>query len=86
MGGWIQEKLYTAEQKERLLLRNPPRIVNVDRGGADNLLYSVTQFKPWESIKKLNMAGVNILARDGLFGETNFVDVTVGPMGGRSSQ
>lgn len=78
--GWIQEKLYTAEQKERLLLRNPPRIVNVDRG-ADNLLYSVTQFKPWESIKKLNMAGVNILARDGLFGETNFVDVTVGPNG-----
>lgn len=77
---WIQEKFYTVEQKERLLLRNPPRIVNVDLG-ADNLLYSVTQFRPKESVKKLNMAGVNIFAGNHFVGENNLVDVAIGPGG-----
>lgn len=73
---WIQETFYTAEQKRKLILRNPPRIVNLDVP-QNNLVYSVTQFKPREALKKLNMAGINILRQKRFAGEDNFVDVTV---------
>jgi tetratricopeptide (TPR) repeat protein len=77
---WIQETLYTEEQKSRLLLRNPPRIVNL-HVSEDNLVYSLTQFRRRESIKKLNLAGINILLYKEIQGENNFVDIAVGPGG-----
>lgn len=77
---WIQETFFTEEQKSRLLLRNPPRIVNVDVS-SDNLVYSLTQFRWRESIKKLNLAGINILLYKRIQGENNFVDIAVGPGG-----
>ncbi|KLU39578.1 MAG: YIP1 family protein [Limnochordia bacterium] len=77
---WIQERLFTAEQKARLMLRNPPRIVNLEVP-EDNLIYTVTQFRPRQSLKKLNMAGVNILGLGWIFGENNYVDMAVGPGG-----
>lgn len=77
---WIQEAFYTEEQKSRLLLRNPPRIVNL-HVSSDNLVYSLTQFRRRESIKKLNLAGINILLQKRIQGENNFVDIAVGPGG-----
>ena len=61
-------------------MRNPPRIVNVDVS-SDNLVYSLTQFRWRESIKKLNLAGINILLYKRIQGENNFVDIAVGPGG-----
>lgn len=77
---WIQENFFTEEQKSRLLLRNPPRIANLDVS-SENLVYSVTQFRARESLKKLNLAGINIMLYKRIHGEDNYVDVTVGPGG-----
>lgn len=77
---WIQDTFYTREQKEKLFLRNPDRIVNLDVS-KDNLVYSVTQLDWRHALKKLNMAGVNILRSSQIDGDNYFVDVAIGPGG-----
>lgn len=73
----IRDLIFTEEQKAKLFFRNPPNIVNLDAGN-DDLIYSVTQMEDNNSIKKLNMAGINIFARrDRLWGEKFFVDTAV---------
>ncbi|TAH75059.1 MAG: hypothetical protein EWM47_00700 [Anaerolineaceae bacterium] len=74
---WFQKLFYTDEQKSKLFFRTPPNIVSLDVTD-ENLIYSVTQNERWDSIKKLNLAGVNVLQRAGrVWGEKNFVDTAV---------
>lgn len=74
---WFQKIFYTDEQKAKLFFRTPPNIVSLDVSDI-NLIYSVTQNDRRDSIKKLNLAGVNVLQRAGrLWGEKNYVDVAV---------
>lgn len=78
---WFQKTFYTDEQKAKLFFRNPPNIVSI-HVAETNLVYSVTQNDWRDAIKKLNLAGVNVLGRSGkLWGENNYVDVAVGPGG-----
>lgn len=77
---WIQDSFFTREQKEKLFFRNPDRIVNVDVA-RDNLVYSVTQLNWRNALKKLNMAGINILRRSQIDGDNYFVDVAIGKGG-----
>lgn len=73
---WFEKVFYTEEQKENKF-RNPPNIVSIDIA-PDNLIYSVTKNDRWDSLKKLNLAGVNILQNSGnLWDEDNYVDVAV---------
>lgn len=75
---WIQETFFTQAQKEKLFSRNPPRIVNLEVSEED-LVYTVTQLNERQALKKLNMAGVNILHAPDFMGERNFVDVALLP-------
>ncbi|MDD4494548.1 MAG: hypothetical protein PHV32_09430 [Eubacteriales bacterium] len=78
---WFQKVFYTDEQKAKLFFRTPPNIVSLDVSEA-NLIYSVTQNDRRDAIKKLNLAGVNVLQRSGrLWGENNYVDTAVTPGG-----
>ncbi len=74
---WIQETFYTEAQKSKLALRTPPTIANLDVADSD-LLYTVTQLDEQNSVKMLNMAGINILNRQGrLWDENYYTDVAV---------
>lgn len=75
---WVQDTFFTEEQKQKLFLRNPPRIVNLEVS-KENLVYSVTQLFQDQALKKLNMAGVNILNAPYFLGERFFVDVALLP-------
>jgi tetratricopeptide (TPR) repeat protein len=73
----FQKTFYTDEQKAKLFFRNPPNIVSINVA-ENNLVYSVTQNDYSDALKKLNLAGVNVLQRSGkLWGEENYVDVAV---------
>lgn len=77
----FQKIFYTEEQKSKLFFRNPPNIISIDVAH-DNLVYSVTQNDASDALKKLNLAGVNIMQRSGnLWGENNYVDVAVTKQG-----
>lgn len=78
---WFQKVFYTDEQKAKLFFRTPANIVSLDVTES-NLIYSVTQNDANDAIKKLNLAGVNVLQRSGrLWGEKNYVDTAVTPEG-----
>lgn len=77
---WIEDLIFTEEQRQQQPLRNPLSVVNIEVS-KENLIYSVTQFDARQSLKKLNMAGVNIMKTLAFFGETNFVDVAIGKNG-----
>lgn len=76
---WFQKIFYTEEQKSKMTFRTPPNIVSLDVSDSD-MVFSVTQNDADNSIKKLNMAGINIYA-DGIWGLNNYVDVAVMPSG-----
>ena len=77
---WIQKTFYTEEQKSKLFFRTPPSIVSLHV--AANNIYTATQGDRWNSLKKLNLAGVDILPASGwVWGEDNFVDLTVASNG-----
>ena len=74
---WFQKTFYTDEQKDKMLFRTPPNIVSLDVSSR-NLIHTVTQNDPADAVKKLNLAGVNILPTAGSFrGENSYVDVAV---------
>ncbi len=74
---WFQKTFYTEEQKAKLFFRTPPNIVSLDVADT-NLIYSVTQNDSLDALKKLNLAGVNVLQRSGrIWGEENYVDAAV---------
>ncbi|MDR0897914.1 MAG: YIP1 family protein [Oscillospiraceae bacterium] len=74
---WITDRIYTQEQKDKMARRNPQRIVNLAVSDQD-LVYSLTQFNREKAVKKLNMAGINILEAYSLYADDNVVDVAVG--------
>ncbi|GHV42574.1 hypothetical protein FACS189490_11830 [Clostridia bacterium] len=74
---WFQKTFYTDEQKAKLFFRNPPNIVSLTASDKD-LVYTVTQNDNNDAIKKLNLAGVDVLPYSGeMLGENNYADVTV---------
>lgn len=92
MADRFQDLVLNNKQKEQLLSRTPRPIQNIDISNRD-LIYTVTQSaakssavygetQTDNSIKLLNMAGVNILSTGKLMtDEWNFVDVAAGPYG-----
>jgi len=76
----LQDIFYTDAQKAQMFFRTPPMIVNIDVSIRD-LVYSVTQMNWDKSIKKLNMAGTNLFGARKIYGENNYVDVTVSQNG-----
>lgn len=89
----VQDLIFTEEQKARIFTRIPRAIQNIDISDRD-LVYSVTQDAnisfAWRAaevsnennVKLHNMAGTNILKRNGsMVDEWNFVDIAAGPYG-----
>ncbi|ARI76367.1 SMP-30/gluconolactonase/LRE family protein [Halobacillus mangrovi] len=76
---FIQEMITTQRQEASLFMKEPPAPTNIsidDQG----LVYTVTSGTTWESIRKLNIAGGNILPSE-MTEKTNLVDVAVGSIG-----
>ncbi|WP_026690541.1 YIP1 family protein [Alteribacter aurantiacus] len=74
----IQDLLTTERQRERMFLRVPPAPTNValdDQG----LVYSVTAGTDFEVIRKLNIAGANMLDSD-ISSVRQLTDIAVGPI------
>jgi tetratricopeptide (TPR) repeat protein len=78
---WFQKHFYTDEQKSRMTLRNPPNIVSLDVD-PEGMVLSVTQNDEENTVKKLNMAGVNIWEEDSFFGWDDATDIAVLKNGG----
>lgn len=75
----VQDALTTEGQKSRMFLKVPPAPTNIaiDEKG---LVFTVTAGTKFEVIRKLNIAGGNILPSD-ISNTTNLRDITVGPLG-----
>lgn len=75
----VQDALTTEGQKSRMFLKVPPAPTNIaiDEKG---LVFTVTAGTKFEVIRKLNIAGSNILPSD-ISDTTNLRDITVGPLG-----
>ena len=78
---WFQKIFYTEEQKSRMTFRTPPNIVSVDVSDND-MVFSVTQNSWLNTVKKLNMAGVDVYAENSFSGLSDYVDVSIFPSGG----
>lgn len=72
---WFQKTFYTEEQKARMTFRTPPSIVALSVAPSD-IVFTVTR-NDTDAIKKLNMAGVNILETDNFLGVRDCVDTAV---------
>ena len=72
--------IFTQEQKDKQARRNPRRIANLDVS-EENLVYSLSQLSMMDAVKKLNMAGINVMTWD-LYADLNVVDVAVAWDGG----
>lgn len=75
---YLQRRFYTREQLERLMRNLPPSVTNVTVD-PDGLVYTSTYGLSSEGLKKLNIAGRNLLPA--LRTSDSVVDVTVGPGG-----
>ncbi|WP_417899017.1 YIP1 family protein [Bacillus haimaensis] len=75
----VQDALTTEGQKSRMFLKVPPAPTNIaiDEKG---LVFTVTAGTKFEVIRKLNIAGSNILPSD-ISDTTNLRDISVGPLG-----
>jgi uncharacterized membrane protein (GlpM family) len=75
----VQDALTTEGQKSRMFIKVPPAPTNIaiDEKG---LVFTVTAGTGFEVIRKLNIAGSNILPSD-ISDTTNLRDITVGPLG-----
>ncbi|MGM0836131.1 MAG: YIP1 family protein [Bacillota bacterium] len=75
----VQDALTTEGQKSRMFIKVPPAPTNIaiDEKG---LVFTVTAGTKFEVIRKLNIAGSNILPSD-ISDTTNLRDITVGPLG-----
>jgi len=76
---FIQDMLVTQRQKMSMFMKVPPAPTNLtidDKG----LVYTVTSSTTWETIRKLNIAGANLLNPE-VSSETNLSDLTVGNIG-----
>lgn len=78
---WFQKTFYTDEQKAKMTFRTPPNIVSLDVADTD-MVFTVTQNDRRNTVKKLNMAGVNIFKADEFWGMRNSVDVVALESGG----
>ncbi|MEQ6377850.1 hypothetical protein RZN25_13600 [Bacillaceae bacterium S4-13-56] len=79
VGTFIQDRLVTEQQKSKLFMKVPPAPSNIsidDRG----LVYTVTSGTTWEAVRKLNIAGGNLLPPD-IAEKTNLTDLAVGKIG-----
>ncbi|WP_173917625.1 YIP1 family protein [Halobacillus sp. Marseille-Q1614] len=79
LGTFLQDMITTQRQRANLFMKEPPAPGNIsidDQG----LVYTVTSGTTWESIRKLNIEGGNILPAD-MTEETNLVDIAVGSIG-----
>ncbi|MBM7553185.1 YIP1 family protein [Thalassobacillus pellis] len=79
VGKFLQELITTEQQQARLFMKKPPAPSNIsiDEQG---LVYTVTSGTAWEAIRKLNIAGGNLLPPD-ITEETNLVDIATGALG-----
>lgn len=79
ISSFVQEIIMTRRQAASLFLREPPAPSNisVDEQG---LVYTVTSGTTWEGIRKLNIAGGNMLPAD-ITEETELNDIAVGHIG-----
>ena len=78
----VQDIFFSDEQKEMLFNRIPNTMFNVTTDKSSGILFTITKLEPMDSIKKHNLAGVNILSNAGvLMDETNFVDIAVAENG-----
>ncbi len=76
---WFRKTFFTEEQLGSSY-RNPPSIASMHIH--ENNVYTVTQNDRFNSIKRLNLAGVDILQNSGdVYGEDNYVDICVAPNG-----
>ncbi|WP_078379041.1 SMP-30/gluconolactonase/LRE family protein [Sutcliffiella halmapala] len=75
----IQDALTTDRQRASMFLKVPPAPTNI---AIDNkgLVYTITAGTKFEVIRKLNIAGSNILY-SGISDSTNLRDITIGPLG-----
>ncbi|WP_163536080.1 YIP1 family protein [Gracilibacillus sp. YIM 98692] len=79
MGSALQNFITTQRERANLFLKEPPAASNVaiDEQG---LVYTVTSGTTWEAVRKLNIAGGNILPPS-ITEDTNLVDIATGPIG-----
>lgn len=78
----LQDLFFTEEQKASLFNRIPNTMYNATTDKSSGILFSITQLDPQNTIKKHNLAGVNILSNAGnLVDEKNFVDIAVAENG-----
>lgn len=75
----IQDALTTDQQRSSMFLKVPPAPTNIaiDEKG---LVYTITAGTRFETIRKLNIAGGNILP-SGILDSSNLTDITIGPLG-----
>lgn len=75
----VRDALTTKGQKSRMFIKVPPAPTNIaiDEKG---LVYTVTAGTKFEVIRKLNIAGGNILHSD-ISDTTNLRDISIGPLG-----
>lgn len=78
-GGAMQNFIATQRQRANLFLKEPPAATNIsiDEQG---LVYTVTSGTEWEAVRKLNIAGGNILPSN-MSEEPNLVDLAIGTIG-----
>ncbi|MFG6117770.1 YIP1 family protein [Thalassobacillus sp. B23F22_16] len=79
VGTFVQDMITTQRQKANLFMKEPPASgnISIDEQG---LVYTVTSGTSWEAIRKLNIAGGNVLPSD-MTEENNLVDISVGSIG-----
>ncbi|KAA0561208.1 YIP1 family protein [Rossellomorea aquimaris] len=76
---FLQDMITTQRQKASLFMKVPPAPTNIalDKQG---LVHTVTSGTDWEVIRKLNIAGSNMLPTD-ISSTKNLVDIAIGPIG-----
>ncbi|WBL14660.1 YIP1 family protein [Sutcliffiella sp. NC1] len=76
---FLQDLITTESQKASLFMKVPPAPTNIaiDEKG---LIYTITSGTDWEVIRKLNIAGANMLPSD-LTDVTNLRDISIGHIG-----
>ncbi|MEH7237039.1 hypothetical protein V7097_12745, partial [Bacillus sp. JJ1562] len=79
IGTIIQDLLTTQRQKSSLFMKVPPAPSNITIDG-QGLVYTITSGSSWEAIRKLNIAGANMLSPD-ITDVMNLVDIAIGPIG-----
>jgi len=78
MSALLKRIFFTEEQKKNLQKNVPPSAINLDID-SNGLIYTATQGNPYTGLKKLNMAGKNMLSSD-YYKDPVIMDVAAGPI------